>query len=60
MRMGRTITPEQALKNAAASVEMEGFHISEEAKELCKQVLNGQIDYAAYLAQVKRRAGVAI
>lgn len=60
MRMERVVTAEQALKNAAASVEMEGFRVSEEAKELCRQVLNGQMDYATYLALVKQRAGVAV
>jgi hypothetical protein len=59
MVMERAVTADQALKNAAASVEMEGFCISEEAKALCKQVLDGKMDYAAYLTLVKQRAGVA-
>jgi len=58
MNMERAIAPEQALKNAVASVEMEGIYVSEETKELCKQVLIGQMDYATYLALVKQRAGV--
>jgi len=46
--------------NAVASVEMEGFHVSEETKELCMKVLNGQMDYATYLMLAKQRAGVAV
>ena len=59
MGMEKAITAERALNNAVASVEMEGFHVSEETKELCIQVLNGQMDFATYLALAKQRAGVA-
>jgi len=60
MGMEKVITAERALNNAVASVEMEGFHVSEETKELCIQVLNGQMDYATYLTLAKQRAGVAV
>jgi len=60
MRMGQAITAERAVDNAVASVEMEGFHVSEETKELCMKVLNGQMDYATYLMLAKQRAGVAV
>ena len=60
MRMGQAITAERAIDNAVASVEMEGFHVSEETKELCMKVLNGQMDYATYLMLAKQRAGVAV
>jgi len=58
--MGQAITAERAIDNAVASVEMEGFHVSEETKELCMKVLNGQMDYATYLMLAKQRAGVAV
>ena len=62
MRMGQaiTVTAERAVSNAVASVEMEGFRISEEAKALCMQVLNGQMDKNTYIALAMQRAGVAV
>ena len=32
-----------ALNNAVASVEMEGYKISDNEKELCMEVLNGKL-----------------
>jgi len=60
MRMEQVVTAERAVDNAVASVEMEGFHVSEEAKALCLQVLNGQMDKDTYIALAMRRAGVAV
>ena len=54
IRMDQVVTAERALNNAVASVEMEGFHVSEETKKLCMQVLNGQMDYATYLTLAKQ------
>lgn len=34
---------EKALNNAVASVEMEGYSVSEYEKKLCMEVLNGNI-----------------
>ncbi len=34
---------EKALNNAVASVEMEGFSVSEYEKQLCMDVLNGKM-----------------
>ena len=59
MRMEQVVTAERAVDNAVASVEMEGFRISEEAKALCMQVLNGQMDKDTYIALAMQRAGVA-
>ena len=36
-------TIENAIKNAAASVEMEGYHIDEQSKEWCHQLLRKEI-----------------
>ena len=60
MRVEQVISAERAVNNAVASVEMEGLHVSEETKELCIKVLNGQMDYATYLMLAKQRAGVAV
>ncbi len=37
------------IDNAVASMEMEGFHVSEESKELCKKMLMGEITYEEYM-----------
>jgi hypothetical protein len=34
---------ERALNNAVASVEMEGYNVSEYEKNLCMEVLNGKL-----------------
>lgn len=36
-------TKQQALKNAIASVEMEGYKLTDAQKSLCSQVLNGKL-----------------
>jgi len=54
--MGMTV--ERAIKNAAASVEMEGFTISPETLELCRQLLERQISYEEYKCAVLENAGV--
>lgn len=43
---------EKAVENAAASVEMEGFHVDEETKIMCERLLKGEIAYDEYLAFV--------
>ena len=50
---------ERAIKNAASSVEAEGYHIDEQAKELCRKFLNKEISWSQYVAQIKNKAGVA-
>jgi len=57
--MNDKISTEQALKNAAASVEMEGFHLSPQVLELCAKALSRQIDRADYLAALKNMSGVS-
>lgn len=40
---------EKAIKNAEASVNMEGLHVSDSSKELCKKLLKGEITFDEYL-----------
>ena len=49
---------EKAINNAAASLEMEGFVILPEYKELCKKLLNKEITMAEYIATVKSMQGI--
>lgn len=54
------MTYEKAIKNAAASVEIEGYHIDEQTKELVRQLLEEKITMDEYIALVLKQAGVAI
>lgn len=49
---------ENAIKNAAASVEMEGYHIDEQSKIWCRQLLRNEISMEEYIELVKIKAGV--
>lgn len=49
---------EKAINNAAASVEMEGYHIDEQSRILCRQLLEKQITMDQYIELAKQRAGV--
>lgn len=40
---------ELALANAIASVEMEGFHLSQEGYSLCYQYCNGEISWEQFM-----------
>lgn len=51
---------EQSIKNATASLLMEGFSIDEKAKAWCKMLLNGEITLEEYIALVKEKAGVTV
>ena len=51
-------TIEKAIKNAVASVEMEGYHIDEQSKEWCRQLLRKEITMEEYIALIKKKAGV--
>ena len=51
-------TIEQTIANAAASVEMEGFSISEQMKDLCRALLNKEISFEEYVKVVKASVGV--
>lgn len=43
----------KALEQAIASVEMEGFKITDEKKKSCEQLLDGVISYDKFLADCK-------
>lgn len=42
---------ELALANAIASVEMEGFHLTDEGYDLCYKYANGEITFDVFLQQ---------
>ncbi|MCI9258523.1 MULTISPECIES: hypothetical protein [Acutalibacter] len=49
---------EKAIEIAAASVEMEGFHIDEEIRDWCQQLLRGEISMGQYIKLAKKKVGV--
>ena len=49
---------EKAIDNAVASVEMEGFKVDKETKELCAILLKGEITFQEYLALSLKSVGV--
>lgn len=51
---------DKSIKNAVASVEMEGFHIDEQSKIWCKQLLLKEITMEEYIRRVKQKAGVRV
>lgn len=48
----------RSVENAAASVEMEGFHIDEQCKDWCRLVLMNQMSKEEYLSLLLKKAGV--
>lgn len=50
---------DKAIENAVASVEMEGFSIDEQSKDLCKKLLNNEISMEEYISLIKQSVGVA-
>ena len=49
---------DKAIKNSAASVEMEGYQIDDQCKAWCRQLLQGELTMEEYIVLVKQRAGV--
>ena len=49
---------EKALNNAVASVEMEGYHISDQEKQLCMNVLNGSMTKEEFINTLLERCAV--
>ena len=43
----------KALRQAVASVEMEGFKMTDKKKQLCEKLLTGAIPYDRFLADCK-------
>lgn len=50
------MTTDQAVKIAAASLEMEGYHIDSDCIQLCKKLLNNEINMDEYIVIVKQKA----
>ena len=55
----RFSTNKEAVENAAASMEMEGFQVSEQSKLWCEQLLNHEITFDEYLARALKQVGVS-
>lgn len=49
---------DKSINNAVASIEMEGFHIDEQSKIWCKQLLLNEITMEEYISKVKQKVGV--
>ena len=43
---------ERAIENAAASIEMEGYHIDEQFKELGRQLVRDEITMEEYVQRI--------
>ncbi len=50
-------TLDRMIENAATSVEMEGYIIDEQVKDLCRHLMSGDITMAEYITEIRRRAG---
>ena len=53
-------TNKEAIEKAAASVEMEGFKITEQDKQWGEKLLNKEIDFDEYLAYALNESGVTV
>ncbi|MEE1319855.1 MAG: hypothetical protein UHD05_10100 [Ruminococcus sp.] len=49
---------EKSIENAVASIEMEGYHIDDQSKALCRQLLSGEISMEEYIRLIKQKVGV--
>ncbi|MBR0365270.1 MAG: antitoxin VbhA family protein [Clostridia bacterium] len=58
MRQALLQDKETALNNAIASVEIEGYHISDYEKQLCMSVLNGNITKEDFIQTMLERCAV--
>lgn len=50
------MTIEKAIRNAAVSIEMEGYHIDEQTKEWARLLLEDKITMDEYIALVIEKA----
>ncbi len=48
---------ERALRNAVASVEMEGYKLSDEEKGLCMDMLDGKLSKTDFIKKLLERCG---
>ena len=49
---------DKSIKNAIASIEMEGYKIDNECVQWCKKLLENEINMEQYITLVKQKAGV--
>lgn len=49
---------EKAIKNAAASVKIEGFQIDTNCIDMCKKLLRNEISLDQYINHVKQKSGI--
>ena len=50
---------EPLIKNAASSVEMEGYVIDAQSREWCKKLLKNEITMSKYIELIKKKSGAA-
>lgn len=43
---------QRAMKNAEASINMEGLNVSDRCKELCEKLMKKEITFEEYLKQI--------
>lgn len=53
--MSKTITRDKAVKNALASVRMEGFKINPVLEVQCKLIMQGKISLKDCITQISQR-----
>lgn len=53
--MSKKITRDRAIKNAIASVKMEGFNVNLKLEEQCKLVMNGKLSLKDCIAQISQK-----
>ena len=56
--ISREESVDKTIANAAASVEMEGYHIDRECREWCKMVLMGDLTKDEYYQLLFMKAGI--
>ena len=44
---------EQSIRTAEVSLHMEGLHVSDDCKEMCRRMLSGEITMDQYIDYVK-------
>ena len=49
---------EQSIRTAEVSLHMEGLHVSDDCKEMCRRMLSGEITMEQYLDYVKASVDV--
>ena len=52
------MSTDKAIKNAIASVKIEGYYIEDDCVQWCKMLLEKEISLDQYIALVKQKSGV--